>query len=533
MLTAEHESTAQMQAASLWQFVHLKTPLFPHSAALEVIQKLSLSKGEDIKQLAKRLRKELAQHGVQMQHTVALDAAARIAGHKSWFDAAKKQELPHTLNAYTVTNTTINESPLADWDAVKPLMRSVCEHWHRDHGTTVFEVKPNSNCLLIAAQSTVADENGPRFQSDTLLSVTPVNREDPNWLQGAQPVIEALRRSLEETGKATLDGVAVIQASESMADAIHAELVVMQSAHELDLGFELARGDEVECWAQLELAVKGNCTHAVIDETDGTWLVGDRRISWVVATIRPKHEYGPQLETKNLNVEASNRLFRRYQLATNRTPGALKVRQTAKQLEFLGAPAERYRVDLHRLLRELNLKGLDWDDYCEIAGEVVPMEPLLPTGFIIGLVQYLDLPDPGVAFARPPRSELALATDDKLLNVLLPRVSHIRYRSARDLDETKKNAVKAAIEELSSCLMVRMMSGGRSFVTLEEPMPQLVYSEDASNLLQSLAEEDLVAYVGVLPYLKRIDKMDGIENSIPFAFGHSLFLDIDHAGGAA
>ena len=120
MLTAEHESTAQMQAASLWQFVHLKTPLFPHSAALEVIQKLSLSQGEDIKQLAKRLRKELAQHGVQMQHTVALDAAARIAGHKSWFDAAKKQELPHTLNAYTVTNTTMNESPLADWDAVKP-----------------------------------------------------------------------------------------------------------------------------------------------------------------------------------------------------------------------------------------------------------------------------------------------------------------------------------------------------------------------------------------------------------------------------
>ena len=81
--------------------------------------------------------------------------------------------------------------------------------------------------------------------------------------------------------------------------------------------------------------------------------------------------------------------------------------------------------------------------------------------------------------------------------------------------------------------MVRMMSAGQSFVTLQEPMPQLVHSEDASNLLYSLAEEELVAYVGVLPYLKRIDKIDGVENSIPFAFGHSLYLDIDHAGGAA
>jgi hypothetical protein len=379
----------------------------------------------------------------------------------------------------------------------------------------------------------VADENGPRFQSDTLLSVTPVNREDPNWLQGAQPVIEALRRKLEETGKATLDGVAVIQASQTMVDAIHAELVLMQSAHELDLGFELARGDEVECWAQLELSLEGNCLKAVIDEADGTWLLGDRRFMWEVATIRPKHEYGPQLETKNLSVEASTRLFRRYQLATNRTPGALKVRQTAKQLEFLCTPAERYRVDLHRLLRELNLKGLDWDGYCEAVGGPMAMEPLLPIGFIMGLMEYLDLPDPGSAFARPPRSELALATDDKLLNALLPRVSHVRYRAAKGLSEDAKTAVREAIEELSGSLMVRMMSNGGGFISEKDALPQLVYSEDGRNLIDSLANENLVTYVGVLPYLKRIEKMDGVANAWPFAFGHSLYLDIDQAGGAA
>lgn len=68
---------------------------------------------------------------------------------------------------------------------------------------------------------------------------------------------------------------------------------------------------------------------------------------------------------------------------------------------------------------------------------------------------------------------------------------------------------------------------------MAEPLPQLVYSEDAVNLLVSLGEEDLVAYVGVLPYLKRIDKVDRVENSIPFAFGYSLYLDIDQTGGAA
>ena len=307
----------------------------------------------------------------------------------------------------------------------------------------------------------------------------------------------------------------------------------MQSAHELDIGFELARGDEVECWAQLELALEGNAIKAVIDQTDGTWLVGNRRFLWETATIRPKHEFGPQLETINLSVEASTRLFRRYQLATNRAPGALKVRQTAKQLEFLGAPAGRYRVNLHRLLRELNNKGLDWDAYCEIAGETVPMEPMLPTGFIIDLAQYLDLSDPSIVFASPPRSELALAEDERLLNVLLPRVSHVRYRVEKHLTDAAKEVVRAAIEELSTSLLVRIMRGGCGFVAEKDVLPQFVYSEDGSNFLSALADVNLVAYVGVLPYLKRIDKVDRIENSAPFAFGHSLYLDIDQAGGAA
>jgi hypothetical protein len=77
------------------------------------------------------------------------------------------------------------------------------------------------------------------------------------------------------------------------------------------------------------------------------------------------------------------------------------------------------------------------------------------------------------------------------------------------------------------------MSGGGGFIADKDQLPQLVYSDDGNNLIAALADENLVAYVGVLPYLKRIDKLDGVENSAPFAFGLSLYLDIDLAGSSS
>jgi hypothetical protein len=77
------------------------------------------------------------------------------------------------------------------------------------------------------------------------------------------------------------------------------------------------------------------------------------------------------------------------------------------------------------------------------------------------------------------------------------------------------------------------MSDGGGLVSTDGPLPQLVYADEAKSFLDSLESENLVVYVGVLPYLKRAAYKDGVENSVPFAFGHSLYLDIDQGAGAA
>lgn len=227
MATAEHETAEHQQAFSLCAFVHVKTPLFPLRDALKVVQNLSPSPGDnDLKSLAKRLRKELETHGVKLSHTAAIDAAAKLAGFKDWFEAAKRHEAPKRLKVLTVSNGTIYESFFPDWAAAKSLMCEVCEGWQASTGANTFEIKLGKGYPLLTAPVTLADDNGPRVQSDSLLSVNPVTADDVNWLHGAEQAIEALRRRLEETGKATLNGVAVTQLCENMTDALNSELVV-------------------------------------------------------------------------------------------------------------------------------------------------------------------------------------------------------------------------------------------------------------------------------------------------------------------
>src|SRR6476469_1467808 len=81
---AAHPLDDESRAAALWTFVHLKTPRFASADALSVVRELSYDQTHDLKVLAKRLRALLAQRGVSLKHTHALEAAARLAGHASW-----------------------------------------------------------------------------------------------------------------------------------------------------------------------------------------------------------------------------------------------------------------------------------------------------------------------------------------------------------------------------------------------------------------------------------------------------------------
>lgn len=534
MASAENDTAEQLQAVNLWTFVHLKTPLFPHSAALDVVKKTAPQPGEDLKKIAKRLRTALEAHHIKISHTSALDASAKLGGFNNWFEASKKQEPKNRLAAVFHSGATVTTTQFSSWSEAKSLMCKVCETRHAATGANIFEVKLGKNYLILATPITVAQEDGPRIQSDTLLIVNPITPGDSTWLEGAEPAIEAVRRRLEETGKATLDGAAVALLCDSMLKAVNSELIVLERAHELDPGFEVARGDEMECWAELELASKTDGRDAVLEPEFGAWKLGTRRFVFSLTTIGTS-EFHPLLETTTLTAHQSEKLFRRYRLLKGRAGPALRVRQTPKNFEVLGAPAETYRVDLPRLLLEMNKKGLTWASYCEQTEDTVEMTAQLPLGFLLRLLERLELANPNVVFARPNRAQLSNSGDVQLLHTLLPRIGHIQYRARPGMSVESVAAMKEAIEELSGSLMTRQLTAPRGSMKFSdgEPVPHLVYAYEAEELIASLGAQGLVAYAGVLPHLKPIAAADRLPNSVAFSFGLSLYLDIDLAGSAA
>jgi hypothetical protein len=526
MATAETETTLQMKAASLWQFVHLKTPLFPHSAALDVVQKLELGPNEDLKSSAKRLRKELEGHRVKISHTVALEAAAKLAGFQGWHDSRKNQEPRPRLEATLLTPEQAFEGKFTGWDDIRPMVCGASETFVRTFGTRYFDLKLGRGYFMLSFPETVAGDDGPTTTDTAFLIVKPISLDDADWLEGADRLIEALRRRLEEPGLAFINGTAVAAFCENMTDAVNSELVVMDTEHDLDLGFEVARGDEAACWAQMEAAGKNKSSAPAFDEVTGAWTIWGRRFVVEVATIDPRG-YIPGLTVRNLRVPHSAKLFRRYLAFKRHNFGALPFNLVAKNFQELSAPKENYRVDLHKLLGELNKRGLDWDRYCEIAGVQQEMQPVLPLGFLLALLKYLELPDPNALWARPSRSDLSKAGDLELIRALLPRTHHVRYRLTQGLPGEVKEAVREAVAELSGSILTRQMSAPMNFTNPEDQLPHLVFAYDADELVATLSANNLTVYAGMLPFLKPIEQAKDAPNLAPFEFGLSLFLDID------
>jgi hypothetical protein len=59
----------------------------------------------------------------------------------------------------------------------------------------------------------------------------------------------------------------------------------------------------------------------------------------------------------------------------------------------------------------------------------------------------------------------------------------------------------------------------------------LVYGSDGEELMAKLDELGLVVYVGVMPHFRKFPKdIKMPSDSWPYAFGHSLYLDIDMRG---
>lgn len=525
------------QAAALWVFVHLKIPRFTSDSALEVVRHLAPHMDETPKSLAKRLRKELAARGVNLKHTAVLNAAARLLGHESWHSIPA----PSPTLKLLVLGRPEDARPVADWNELGAILCSTADDWLAERSSRLFQVRFGPNYMMMNAMvARPGDSPEQPPESWPLLVVNPADGAD-DWLEGANATLERLRRYLEEPGRAVLDGVEVLHLCEANRkvpayawpqgkahDVCNSELILLRADHELDAGYEIARGDEMTCWYQFELAIKDHRDAMItIDEEDGAWRIGSGRYVWQLSTLRPT-EIVPGLTHSELGPRHSPRLFRRYQLAKRIYEGRLTHHEQTKRLEYLGDAPETYRIDLHQLLLAMNKCGLTWDGYCAEIGQSVAMEPQLPTGFVLALLKRLDLTDPNLVFARPTRSELARVDDDSLLRALLPRVDHVLYRLRRGVPDEMKSAVKDAIEDFATSIRLRTLQAGGQLVDRKDPLPYLVYASDGEELRLKLEEQGLVMYAGVIPHLfSTKGVIEESENMWPFAIGNSLFLDVD------
>lgn len=557
--TASHPTplTPEAQAAALWTFIEAKTPRFSFDEALSVIRELQPRPGEDPKTLAKRLRKALQARRIALKHTHALHAASQVQGRSSWHtnDEASAARLQFTSMETVGTDLPLRVVEASSWAELAGELRAWADRLiaRGELPLGVMTMHVTEHALNFSAPRP-AEPSDQRQQAQTwpLGAVTPL-LDKGGWLHDATPALEKLRRHLEEAGKAVLDGYAVVDLcarshtrpgdvmAVTVADVPNSELVLHREDDEDDprSGYEIARGDEVTCWHQLELSMRNDTTDVMPEleitvprEGVGCWLVNGRRYVWVVETLKPK-EYVPGRIEHFVGPGDCERLFRRYQLAKRIHGKTFKYHEQTKRLEYLGSPPEDYRVNLHFMLHRLKAAGLTWEGYCEQFGaEPLPAQDRLSVGFVFQFLQNLKVEDPNKAFAIPNLSEMARIDDDSLLRALMPRVESVRYGKPRDLEKEREEQLREAVDTFASALRMQKFVGGGG-LQMEKELPYLLYANDATELCASVDELGLVMYAAVMPHLLStkglIPEIPGVD-AWPWAFGNAVFLRFERRG---
>lgn len=545
---APSSENLQATAAALWTFVHLKVPRFTSDAALRVVEQLQAQPGEDPKALAKRLRKALGDVGIALKHTAALDAASRLLGHSSWHACAKATSTPKlklTIAAHAP------DEQFSDWRELAPRLAQWMEAWCQAKAVKVFETRFGDDFVLVCIPQPKSGGHESETEMLPALAINPLG-EVKGWLTGAPAAFETVRRRLEESALAVLDGVAALQVCGRYGpdvltrlpsipqpvtsdDACNSELVLLREDNELmpGEGFEIARGDEMTCWSQLELALKDEAKGQLLEVTldEGAWRIGSGRYVWHLSTLHPG-DYVPGRVHTVLTDDESEKLLRRYRLAKRILGGQVKHHHVTKQLKYLSGPDDTYRVDLHRVFHALNDAGYDWDSFCEAAGLEQPKVPDVKVGFVMTLAEQLKLKDPNKLFASPPRAKLAKATDDSLIRSLMPRVDFVRYRIPPNLAPNQVEGVRDAIEDFSASVRLQKLQQAGQLIDPNEPLPYLCYAGDGEELRLKLEELGLELYVGVMPHLISTEGIvEKLPNAWSYAFGHAIYLDIDRIEG--
>lgn len=560
--SVDTDPLAAARAVALWAYIHERSARFSTDDAQAVIRDVSALLGGPIKKLARKLRYALAERGVAIKHSSALQAAARVQHLTDWHQARRAHDGASPAMLEVFAGPSLETQTHTGWRSALGQVERSCLTWLAEHPSSkVVAIQLGrthlqfSGLMFDASDGKIAREPSP----DVIAFIKPVESHHENWLAGATGPLEALRRGLEQTGRAVLDGYAVVRlasdpygaastwpmAATTVYDAANSELVLMREDYEGTDGFEVMRGSELACWHQFERALEDVRSGAVeIDEETGAWRCGPARFVWEITTLRPD-DVVPGLWRRLIGRSESNALLHRYRQAKAILSAKLPAQEVARHLDAFSGLPPTCRLLGHPVLTALTKAGLTWEAFCAEQGvDLLPLQQPIPTELFLSLAVKLDLAAPFKFIAPPSRGDLVRAEDDQLLRALVHRVHWVRYRKPAELDAERASAVKDAVEEFSASLQLR-----HGVFQMADSLQQLVYAEDAAEMLGRLKEVGLTAYVGVMPHVarmteeqvaavdahrKRAAERAAAENwpfqppePAPFYFGHALFLDID------
>jgi hypothetical protein len=526
--------TLSERAARVHAYVVQKHSRFDREAAERVAAGVEPYWFEPTKALAKRVRAALVAEGVKIGHESSLHLTARLQGFSDYFSAPKGPDALATV--VFGPEAVALSSP--DWRTCTHALVDACERWLDSHPNSRLlrlEVSPN----LLAIYGVAAAASGEGGVSTPVAAVRPL--VGGTWLEGAASALETLRRHVEESRRATLDGLALARFCSSRdrdalpycpwpvtqaSDAPYSELVLMHQDHELDAGYEIVRGDEVACWLQLLEALAAQQPSAIRLDDDGAWLSGNERYLWEVVTLRP-HEVVPGLSHANLPFDESRHLLRRFQAAV-RGHNLQPLRDGARRrFGGIDEPPSHCQLDAHSVLRSLRKRGETWEGFCASIGleGQLPNKPV-ELGVFLTLAEHLEHADPTSLLHRPTRSELSAVVDDQLLRALMPRVDHVRYRVASGVEISQREVLQEAVQDFAASIAMR-----NGALNIKPALPDVVYAGDCEELRLALEGVGLVMFIGLMPHLAPVS--EDIRAKFPqvgrYAFGTTLFIDIDVA----
>jgi hypothetical protein len=515
----------EARAVALWTFVHLKTPSFASKDALQIVHELDPQIGEDPKSLAKRLRRALASRGVALKHTHALDAASRLLGMASWHAGGHQSvHRPLQLRCHFAGF----DGPLSTWSEAIKVFGDYCEGEISAGGMCVYQFEFGPNSVSMDLPFTTAQDSTGR--TEPLLQVL-WETGDHKQLQLAVAAVEGLRRRLEESSRAVVDGLAATQfclqtphPEPTFEDPLNSELVVVDVAPGPSYLEEIARGDEVKCWAELDELFEG----ADYTATGSNWVTPRHQLQWSLSTLRTSGP-APMLVTRTLTPEETGRLLRRYRNAV-RAGRKFLPQDRVKRLESLRVETLGVDVDWERVSLEMARTHLNWQQFLETLG-VRGRPSRLSTTEFSKLVALLDGPSPRELIRTPKRLELVRLDDDSVLRALVSRVQDVVYEVPRRMDERLVKAVDDAVNMFLTALRMDVeTTDGLNFQGFPRSGPYLIYANQGKELLQELTKHGLVAYAGLTTRVESLRVGEyRTAKSKPLRFDRVLLLDIEYA----